>query len=951
MPPPNLRDRRSVSRSRSRSRARARTRTRSRRSGSRSRSRSETSSYRIIGLERLTISGRPKNKTTPQAAVDEFWDKFTSKTPGKATTVIPNSQFVKNLLKNSVTVASASRGSSSAGDKSKPKSPPSAEDLIAYAQPVNASYEAAATLCRAKVEKIIKECRRVNKKYRDAHFDIEADLKHGIRDCLESLPNTKGRGSPPGRSFRPQGVKRATDIFDDPKFYIDGPTANDVRQGNSGDCWLMSALCTLSNKKGIIERLCVAHDQDVGVYGFVFHRDGEWISEIVDDFLYLTKSDYDEAFFDRILFDELERVNGDELYRKVYQSNSGALYFAQCSHQQETWLPLLEKCYAKAHGDFAAIEGGFGGEGIEDMTGGITSEIFTTDILDKELFWKELLSANQQFLFSCGTGVWGSQWGDRGGIIELHSYSVQKAVEVDGKRLVRLKNPWGKGEWKGAWSDGSKEWTPEWLQKIGHRFGDDGDFWIEYKDLLRKYQSFERTRLFEGDWKVAQLWTTLNIPWMVAYHDTYFSFRVATPGRVVIVLTQLDDRYFRGLQGQYIFQLSFRVHRAGQEDYLVRSQLHQRLWRSVSVELELEEGEYEVRVKFDTYRDHDRLPVEDVVRLNAKDNRDKLTSIGLAYDLAHSKGLVVETAEEKAAKEAHVEKLKSKSKQDAKKKLLEDREEEYYMHSKRLQRHKAKELKRRAKRSEKVAAKRAAAKAKKQAKDEAADEKQDDQTKKEEQLPAAAALAERDNAKEDVKDETKDVRDTGDKKVTKDEETALERSSRDTTATVSAGSDGEESGRPTPFCESEEEPDDDDDENLSSIDSMSVYSERELDIRAAAVLSREEEKNGNADKGSESGGEPDEFERDPWNAVAVVGLRVYHQPTDGQETDKNVVTVRVVRPNPYAGDEDAEDAEVQNAETSKTQGLDVDDSAKDATLTGNVADQKKSIVGDKMKSA
>jgi hypothetical protein len=84
-----------------------------------------------------------------------------------------------------------------------------------------------------------------------------------------------------------------------------------------------------------------------------------------------------------LLWEDRDRVNSEETYRKTYQSNSGALYFAQCENPNETWLPLLEKAYAKSHGDYAAIEGGFTGEGIEDLTGGVTSELFTTDILDK----------------------------------------------------------------------------------------------------------------------------------------------------------------------------------------------------------------------------------------------------------------------------------------------------------------------------------------------------------------------------------------------------------------------------------------------------------------------------------------------------------------------------------------------------------------------------------------
>ena len=141
-------------------------------------------------------------------------------------------------------------------------------------------------MCQAKVEKIVMECKRINQKYRDPHFDLEFDLKLGRRDCLESLPNVRiapNDPPPPPSPFNPKSVKRVVDIFDQPQFYIDGPTANDVRQGRDGDCWLMAALCTLSNKPGLIERVCVAHDQAVGVYGFVFHRDGEWFSEIIDD--------------------------------------------------------------------------------------------------------------------------------------------------------------------------------------------------------------------------------------------------------------------------------------------------------------------------------------------------------------------------------------------------------------------------------------------------------------------------------------------------------------------------------------------------------------------------------------------------------------------------------------------------------------------------------------------
>lgn len=42
------------------------------------------------------------------------------------------------------------------------------------------------------------------------------------------------------------------------------------------------------------------------------------------------------------------------------------------------------------------------------------------------------------------------------------------------QKLTAPRNPWGRKEWYGAWGDGSKEWTPEWMEKLGHKFGNDG---------------------------------------------------------------------------------------------------------------------------------------------------------------------------------------------------------------------------------------------------------------------------------------------------------------------------------------------------------------------------------------------------------------------------------------------------------------------------------------------
>lgn len=52
------------------------------------------------------------------------------------------------------------------------------------------------------------------------------------------------------------------------------------------------------------------------------------------------------------------------------------------------------------------------------------------------------------------------------------------------------------GEWAGAWSDWSEEWTEELQGALGYSFGDDGTFWMELSDFISHFNTLYVARLF-----------------------------------------------------------------------------------------------------------------------------------------------------------------------------------------------------------------------------------------------------------------------------------------------------------------------------------------------------------------------------------------------------------------------------------------------------------------------
>jgi hypothetical protein len=497
--------------------------------------------------------------------------------------------------------------------------------------------------------------------------------------------------------------------------------------------------------------------------------DGEWIYSIIDDKLYLKSPCWDSPSMQRDLLQQIDREDVERVYRKTYQTGSKALFFAQCKDQNETWVPLIEKAYAKAHGDFASLSGGWIGEGLEDLSGGVTTELLASDILDIDGFWEnEFSKVNQEFLFGCSTGLLDGGYGDRDGISEGHAYIVMKAKTLkNGTRLVQLRNPWGKtkkGIWEGAWSDGSKEWTTEVQEELGHNFGGDSVFWISYEDMLRKYQHFDRTRLFrDPDWRMCQRWIGVDVPWKPQFNEK-FQIKLTRESPLVLVLAQLDNRYYKGLHGQYSFRLHFRIHevnRPGAEDYIVRSHGNYLMDRSVSIELpSMLPGEYSVFISVVGERNSAASSIEDVVKREVKkrEENEKLVQVGYAYDLAHSKATAHLEAVRALRKKADQEKA-SNARQAERHKLWEKRHLNRGITKKQGRKNNEKiDAKKEAKRlkEEAEAAEQAKIQAEKEAKEKAEQEAKE-QVEKEAKQKADKEEAEKKEAEERAKKEAKDT--------------------------------------------------------------------------------------------------------------------------------------------------------------------------------------------------
>lgn len=153
---------------------------------------------------------------------------------------------------------------------------------------------------------------------------------------------------------------------------LQGFHPSSILQGQVGDCWFLSAVAVISERRDLIERIVKCKSlSNCGKHLFSFFFDGEWRDVVVDNYLPV-------------------RI---ETNKKV-SSETFMLAFSRAS-QSQLWVPLLEKAYAKLHGSYQAISGGYIHEALLDLTGAPCEVIdFSSIHFESECTWLRLLSFN-----------------------------------------------------------------------------------------------------------------------------------------------------------------------------------------------------------------------------------------------------------------------------------------------------------------------------------------------------------------------------------------------------------------------------------------------------------------------------------------------------------------------------------------------------------------------------
>ncbi|KAF0307862.1 Calpain-7 [Amphibalanus amphitrite] len=239
----------------------------------------------------------------------------------------------------------------------------------------------------------------------------------------------------------------------------------------------------------------------------------------------------------------------------------GRLLCSYSADRRELWVSLLEKAYMKVMGGYD-FPGSNSNIDLYALTGWIPERqsIRPGDAeFNADALFRRLHDCHQkgQVLITVATGEMSEQAADRAGLVPTHAYAVLDIREVQGQRLLLLKNPWSHLRWKGNFSEmDQRHWTPSLRAALSYdpqsaQQFDNGVFWIDYESLCRFFDVFYMSwnpQLFSHTFCHHQTWLAGQGPIRDMYNigeNPQYRLEVRGPTVVWVLLsrhiTEIED--------------------------------------------------------------------------------------------------------------------------------------------------------------------------------------------------------------------------------------------------------------------------------------------------------------------------------------------------------------------------------------------------------------------------
>lgn len=396
-----------------------------------------------------------------------------------------------------------------------------------------------------------------NSKWIEFHQNIQGEFydetfSHNEKKSLLGLQNLKkAKHKKRLKLFKSMTWGRLSHYYPDLQVIFKNTNSWDIYQGKIGNCYFLSSLASLCEYPERVKRLLLQQKRSPkGAYCVSLCICGTFEEIVIDDMIPILKN-----------------------------KKTKKLEVAFCHNKKQgIWPILIEKAHAKAYGGYFNVgNGGKAREALFDLTGAPSIchnwEKFKTRGLKKiETIIEE--SDKNKFIICCSSrGV--GQVENKMGITSGHAYTMIGFYNLsNGVKLLRLRNPWGKGGWKGDYSHGCKKWTKELKDEVKYKKKKGGYFYMKMEDFFKHFKEISICHYKAG--YVLSSFPDVNKDSSLAVYE----FNITKKGSYYFGLSQPDKCQFK-LGHTYGF-LSILVVKISKKGKVTRvggnSRAHREVW-------------------------------------------------------------------------------------------------------------------------------------------------------------------------------------------------------------------------------------------------------------------------------------------------------------------------------------------------------------------------------------